>query len=95
MALKARRVTYTSTAPQRMPFYHASMFKDTAQYLHAPEIRIQAANVDVQPVVRMLRQAPLFVRHAQNKINAAVNLVLFKQKTKQVISHTHSTKTQR
>lgn len=45
-------------------------------YLHAPEVRVEASDVDVQPIVCVLSQTPLFVRHTENKINTTVDLVL-------------------
>lgn len=45
-------------------------------YLHTTQVRIETTDVHVQPVVGVLGQAPLFVRHAQHEVDATVDLVL-------------------
>ena len=45
-------------------------------HLHAAEVGIETADVDVQPVVGVLREAPLLVPHAHHKVDATVDLVL-------------------
>jgi len=49
-------------------------------YLHTPQVCVEPADVDVQPVVGVLRKAPLLVRHAEHEVDAAVDLVLKRAK---------------
>lgn len=45
-------------------------------HLHAPQVCVEPADVDVQPVVGVLREPPLLVCHAQHEVDATVDLIL-------------------
>lgn len=50
--------------------------RETNAHLHSPQVCVQTADVHIQSVVRVLRQSPLFVRHAQHEVDLTVDLVL-------------------